>query len=159
LDLGPADSTDAVLWVHGPDSWSLAWQEAAMAASASQVTELTGRDKGTPALRHIVPDLLGFGRSDKPKKESFHQIALHAQALHALCDRLGLVRVQLVGPIGIQPMLKALQELQPARYALQAAQKPQALPKAWREAPYPDKGYRAGPRSVPRWVTGNGADQ
>lgn len=141
LDTGPSDATQAVLWVHGPGSWSLGWREALQSAQAL----------GTAGVRHIVPDLMGFGRSDKPKKEAFHQVQTHAQILHELCDRLGLAQVQLIGPTDIQPLLQALVTLQPERYQLQAAQNPPPLPKAWRDAPYPDKGYRAGPRALSRW--------
>ncbi len=152
-DVGPPEATDAVLCLHGPDSWSLAWRDAVLAASAASAT------LGQQELRHIVPDLFGFGRSDKPKKESFHQIQTHAHALHALCDRLGLKQVQLVGPKCIQPLLMALLALQPSRYALLPAQDPAVLPKGLRDAPYPDKGYRAGARALSRWGAGGGADE
>lgn len=142
LDTGPAHATQAVLWVHGADSWSLAWHDALRDAQA----------QGSAGWRHIVPDLLGFGRSDKPKKEAFHQVHTHAQILCELCDRLGLTQVQLVGPTDIQPLLQALVAMQPERYRLQDAQNPPRLPDAWRNAPYPDKGYRAGPRALSRWL-------
>ena len=138
-DTGPSDATQAVLWVHGPDSWSLAWREAVLA------------EQGSAGVRHIVPDLVGFGRSDKPKKEAFHQLHTHAQILRELCDRLGLTQVQLVGPTDIQPLLQALVALQPGRFVLQAVHNPAPLPDAWRDAPYPDKGYRAGLRDLTRW--------
>ena len=141
LDTGPSDTTQAALWVHGPDSWSLGWREAVQSAQAL----------GTSGVRHIVPDLVGFGRSDKPKKEAFHQLETHTQILHELCDRLGLTQVQLIGPPNIQALLQALVALQPERYGLHSAQNPPALPKAWRDAPYPDKGYRAGPRALACW--------
>lgn len=145
VDVGPADASDAVLWVHGPDSWSLAWWDAVMAASGAPVRQA---DKNVQ--RHIVPDLFGFGRSDKPKKETFHQLAVHVQSLHVLCSHLGLEQVQLVGPQSMQTLLMALQGLRPERYALQPVQTPTVLPRFWRDAPYPDKGYRAGPRALSR---------
>ncbi len=140
-DVGPPEATQAVLWLHGPDDWSLAWQGPVLAAMKAP---------GQQALRHVVPDLLGFGRSDKPKKEAFHQIQTHAQSLHALCNRLGLAQVALVGPCRIRPLLEALQALQPARYAVQPAQNPADLSDTWRAAPYLDKGYRAGQRALGR---------
>jgi tRNA(adenine34) deaminase len=140
LDTGPTDATQAVLWVHGPDSWSLGWREAVLA------------EQGSAGGRHIVPDLVGFGRSDKPKKEAFHQVQTHAQILRELCDRLDLTQVQLVGPTDIQPLLQALAALQSGRFVLQAAHNPPPLPAAWRDAPSPDKGYRAGPRALARWL-------
>jgi len=140
LDTGPADTTQAVLWVHGPDSWSLGWRDAVLNAIA----------QSGAGWRHVVPDLVGFGRSDKPKKEAFHQLHTHAQILRELCDRLGLAQVQLVGPADIQPLLQALLAMQPQRFRLQPAHNPPPLPTAWRDAPYPDKGYRAGPRALSR---------
>ena len=132
-DTGPADALQATLWVHGPDSWSLAWREALQAA---------------PAGRHIVPDLMGFGRSDKPKKESFHLLQTHVQGLDELCERLDLEQVVLVGAPEIQPLLISLMTQRPQRYVLGTPQAPTPLSRAWRDAPYPDKGYRAGPRAL-----------
>lgn len=140
LDTGPVDAVQAVLWLHGADSWSLGWRD----------TVLNAQAQGRAGWRHIVPDLVGFGRSDKPKKEAFHQVHTHAQILCELCDRLGLTQVQLVGPTDIQPVLQALVAMQPPRFQLQPAQNALPLQEAWRNAPYPDKGYRAGPRALSR---------
>jgi len=100
--------------------------------------------------RHLVPDLLGFGRSDKPKKEAFHQPAAHAQVLHALCNKLSLAQVQLQGTQDNQALLLALQALQPERYSLLPAMAQTWANPALQDAPYPDKGYRAGPRALTR---------
>jgi tRNA(adenine34) deaminase len=142
-DTGPADAVQATLWLHDHHGWSLAWHAAVLAA---------------PGVRHIVPDLLGFGRSDKPKKEAFHQIHMHAQILQELCDQLGLERVQLMGPLAVQPLLQALTALQPERYTLCPARSQPAMPQAWRDAPYPDKGYRAGPRALARMAAAGQGD-
>ncbi|MBM3387401.1 MAG: tRNA adenosine(34) deaminase TadA, partial [Betaproteobacteria bacterium] len=95
-DTAPGADGAATLWVHGPQAWSLAWREALLAA---------------PAGRHIVPDLIGFGRSDKPKKDAFHTVAAHAAVLHGLCVHLGLHTVQPVGSPDMAPVLQALQAL------------------------------------------------
>lgn len=139
-DTGPEDALSATLWVHGAGSWSLGWRDAVQAAL----------QKGP--VRHIVPDLPGFGRSDKPKKEAFHQISTHANCLHELCERLGLTQVQLVGAPDVQVLLQALLALAPGTYTVLAAQTPSPLPAAWRDAPYPDKGYRGGPRALALWA-------
>lgn len=139
-DTGPEDASAATLWVHGAGGWSLAWRDAVLVAMQTQ-----------PG-RHIVPDLPGFGRSDKPKKEAFHQVSLHAQVLHELCVHLGLRQVQLVGAPDVQALLQALAAWAPGTYAVAAPQTPGVLSAAWRDAPYPDKGYRAGPRALARWV-------
>ena len=46
--------------------------------------------------RVVAPDLIGFGRSDKPKKESFHTFSLHRQILVEFVERLNLQNVVLV---------------------------------------------------------------
>ena len=138
LDTGPNDELRATLWIHGPQGWSQGWHSAVQAS---------------PMERHLVPDLLGFGRSDKPKKEAFHQPAVHAQVLHALCNKLSLVQVQLQGTHDNQALLLALQALQPERYSLLPAMAQTWANPALQDAPYPDKGYRAGPRALTRlWV-------
>ncbi len=134
-DTGPDDATQATLWLHGPDSWSLGWRQALLAE---------------PAGRHIVPDLIGFGRSDKPKKEAFHRLQNHAQILDELCERLGLEQVALRGPAEIAPLVRLLSAKAPHRYVGAKVQEMAPLEPRWRDAPYPDKGYRAGPRALPR---------
>ena len=46
--------------------------------------------------RVIAPDLIGFGKSDKPKKDSFHSFNTHRQILLELVERLDLQNVILV---------------------------------------------------------------
>ena len=46
--------------------------------------------------RVIAPDLIGFGKSDKPKKDSFHNFSTHRQILLELVERLDLKNVVLV---------------------------------------------------------------
>ena len=133
VDTGPVQAKEATLWVHGPGSWSLGWHDALRTA---------------PPGRHIAVDLIGFGRSDKPKKESFHQLQTHVRILDELCQRLVLENVQLVGPPDLQPLLQALVATRPGCYVLAPPQTPDPLDTAWRDAPYPDKGYRAGPRAL-----------
>ena len=48
--------------------------------------------------RVVVPDLIGFGKSDKPKKATFHTLARHRQILIELIDALDLVNIVLVFP-------------------------------------------------------------
>ena len=44
----------------------------------------------------VAPDLMGFGKSDKPKKESFHTFTTHRQILLEFIERLDLQNVVLV---------------------------------------------------------------
>ena len=46
--------------------------------------------------RVVAPDLVGFGKSDKPKKDSFHAFAAHRQMLLELVERLDLQNIVLV---------------------------------------------------------------
>jgi tRNA(adenine34) deaminase len=46
--------------------------------------------------RVVAPDMVGFGRSDKPKRESAHSFGWHRQVLLELVDRLDLQDVVLV---------------------------------------------------------------
>jgi tRNA(adenine34) deaminase len=46
--------------------------------------------------RVVAPDLMGFGKSDKPKKESFHSFSRHRQILLELVERLDLQNVVFV---------------------------------------------------------------
>jgi tRNA(adenine34) deaminase len=67
--------------------------------------------------RVIAPDLLGFGKSDKPKKTEFHTFTRHRQILLELIERLDLHKVVLVvqdwgGLLGLTLPMAA-----PARYA------------------------------------------
>ncbi len=133
VDTDPGGAGEATLWVHGPQAWSLAWR---------------GELCAMPASRHILVDLIGFGRSDKPKKEVFHTLVRHAAILHDLCDRLGLQRVQAVGPAEVQPLLTTLRMMDHGRYAPPRVASMGLLDSTASQAPFPDKGYRAGPRAL-----------
>ena len=141
VDTDPDGAGEATLWVHGPQAWSLAW---------------LGALGAEPTGRHILPDLIGFGRSDKPKKEAFHTLATHAAILHGLCERLGLERVQAVGPADVQPLLQALHALNAQRYAPPQVVPMGLLDTAARQAPFPDKGYLAGPRALAQALQASG---
>lgn len=45
--------------------------------------------------RVIAPDYIGFGKSDKPKKDSFHTFSRHRQILLELVERLDLQNIAL----------------------------------------------------------------
>jgi len=67
--------------------------------------------------RVVAPDLIGFGKSDKPKKESAHSFTWHRQVLLDLVERLDLHNVVLVvqdwgGLLGLTLPMAA-----PQRYA------------------------------------------
>jgi haloalkane dehalogenase len=81
---GPADGP-VVLLLHGEPSWSFLYR--------TMLPVLAGR-----GLRAVAPDMVGFGRSDKPAQVGDHSYARHVEWLRALAfDRLGLRQVTLVG--------------------------------------------------------------
>lgn len=73
-----------VLLLHGEPTWGFLWR--------TVVAHLT-----TAGHRVIVPDLVGFGRSDKPADPADHNVDAHLAWLHTLVERLGLHRITLVG--------------------------------------------------------------
>ncbi len=84
VDAGPADAP-VVLLLHGEPSWSFLYRHV--------IDELVGA-----GLRAIAPDLVGFGRSDKPAVTADHTFARHVEWVRALAfDVLDLHDVTLVG--------------------------------------------------------------
>jgi haloalkane dehalogenase len=73
---------DPILCLHGEPSWSYLYR------------------KMIPVLKEknrvIAPDLIGFGRSDKPADRSDYSFALHHDALVGLIQNLDLKRITLV---------------------------------------------------------------
>ena len=138
LDEGPADACKTILFLHDFSSWSYAGRQA-IAAS------LMAGD------RVLAPDLIGFGKSDKPKKESFHSMALHAQVLLEWLDRLGLKRVDVMLPASAEPLARALRQAAPDLLTRQIYLPPiplTALEQAAFDAPFPDRGHRAALRAL-----------
>ena len=81
---GPADG-EPVLLLHGEPSWSFLYR--------TMIPVLAGA-----GLRAIAPDLVGFGRSDKPAEPADHSYARHVEWVRALAfDVLDLRHVTLVG--------------------------------------------------------------
>ncbi|MBN1094408.1 haloalkane dehalogenase [Blastococcus sp. TML/M2B] len=84
VDEGPADG-ETVLLLHGEPSWSFLYRR--------MIPVLV--DAG---LRVVAPDLVGFGRSDKPAQRTDHTYARHvAWMRQALLDELDLRDVTFVG--------------------------------------------------------------
>ena len=83
LDEGPTEATVTWLCLHGNPAWSYLYR------------------KMLPAFlnaghRVVAPDLPGFGKSDKPKKDSAHQFDWHRQVLLEFIEALDLQRVHMV---------------------------------------------------------------
>ncbi|WP_313295947.1 tRNA adenosine(34) deaminase TadA [Diaphorobacter sp.] len=82
LDEGPRDAQRTWLLLHGFPVWSYVFRQMIP-------TLLAAGD------RVVAPDWIGFGKSDKPKKEAAHAPAWHVQVMHELVQRLDLRNVVL----------------------------------------------------------------
>ncbi len=83
LDEGPP-SGEIVLMLHGEPTWSFLYRK--------MIPVLT-----QAGFRCIVPDLIGFGRSDKPAKMETHTYLFHVNAVTALLKELKLKNVTFFG--------------------------------------------------------------
>jgi haloalkane dehalogenase len=162
VDAGPADAP-VVLLLHGEPSWSFLYRHV--------IDELVGA-----GLRAVAPDLVGFGRSDKPAAPGDHSYARHVEWVRALAfDVLDLHDVTLVGQdwgglIGLR-----LVGEHPDRFARVVAANTGLptgdfdMPEIWwqfrravetlddavraaYDAPFPDESFKAGPRAMPTLV-------
>jgi tRNA(adenine34) deaminase len=158
LDEGPHNAPLTMLCLHGIQGWSYAFRNFVAAISAQR-------------CRVVAPDLIGCGKSDKPKRESFHTHAVHRAYLLHLIEELDLRNVVLVvhgwgGALGL-----TLPQHAPHRYrGLVAINSGLPWPRGRRvkqtevrpmdgaqsaasSAPLPDAGHRA----LERGMTGNSA--
>jgi haloalkane dehalogenase len=92
LDEGPGDGP-VMLLLHGMPTWSYLYRDV--------IPPLVGA-----GFRCIVPDHIGFGRSDKPTDIHWYSIARHTEILTSLITGLDLRDITLVcqdwgGPIGL----------------------------------------------------------
>jgi haloalkane dehalogenase len=96
LRLAHLDEGDGppVVFLHGEPTWSFLWRKVIPPV----------RDAG---FRCVAPDLVGFGRSDKPTEMSFYSHARHVALTATLLEDLDLREATMVvhdwgGPIGLQ---------------------------------------------------------
>jgi tRNA(adenine34) deaminase len=82
LDEGPRDAPLTWLCLHGNPAWSYVYR---------RMIPLFLQAGG----RVVAPDLPGFGRSDKPKRDASHSFEWHRQVLLGLVERLDLRNVVL----------------------------------------------------------------
>lgn len=83
LDEGLLDAPTTYLCLHGNPAWSYLYRK--------MIPVFAGAGQ-----RVIAPDLIGFGKSDKPKKDSAHTFSFHRQVLLEFIDRLNLRNIVLV---------------------------------------------------------------
>jgi tRNA(adenine34) deaminase len=158
LDEGSSDAPLTMMCLHGIPGWSYSFRHMVVTWTAN-------------GCRVIAPDLIGCGKSDKPKREEFHSHKMHRTYLQDLVERLDLRNVVLVvhgwgGTLGL-----TLPHQAPKRYCglvainsgMPWAPLPQVKPSELRRlsraqaealgAPFPDAGHRAAERGL----TGNRA--
>lgn len=157
LDQGPPDATTVWLCLHSGQRWSYSYRHLLPALAAL-------------GQRVLVPDLIGFGRSDKPKKEPWHTPAQHGQILSEWLQSLNptptrwvlvtenpapdwaAVLLQSTSPLAEgcigQLLLNELDEDGHGDSSLAT----EAQAAAW-QVPFPDRGFRAGPRAWAGWST------
>jgi haloalkane dehalogenase len=92
IDEGPADA-EVVLLLHGQPTWSYLYR--------TMVARLVEH-----GLRAVAPDLIGFGRSDKPVERTAYTVQAHVDWLARFATAAHLSGVTLVvqdwgGPLGL----------------------------------------------------------
>ncbi len=83
VDEGATDADRVFLCLHGNPSWSYLYRKMIPVFLDS-------------GARVVAPDLIGFGRSDKPVDESAHSFDFHRRSLLGLVDALDLKNITLV---------------------------------------------------------------
>ena len=85
LDEGPSDAPEIIVLMHGEPSWSFLYR--------TMIPPLTAA-----GFRVVAPDLVGFGRSDKPAHPADYTYARHVEWMRAaLFDELALSGATVVG--------------------------------------------------------------
>lgn len=82
VDVGP-NTAEPVLMMHGEPTWSYLYRK-----MIPIVTEA--------GFRVIAPDLVGFGKSDKPSKRSDYTYERHVSWMQAWLEQVGIDKINLV---------------------------------------------------------------
>ena len=78
------EGDETVLLMHGEPSWSFLYRK--------MIPIIVGAGHRT-----VVPDLVGFGRSDKPANRNDYTYQRHVDWMQAWLDAMSLDRITLVG--------------------------------------------------------------
>ncbi len=84
VDAGPRDARETVLLLHGEPTWGYLYRHMIGPLEAA-------------GLRVVVPDLIGFGRSDKPVEPGAYSYSQHVAWVTRLIERLDLRGLTLFG--------------------------------------------------------------
>ena len=134
VDAGPRDAVNTVLCLHAPGQWSYFFRHVFLM-----------RD-----VRWLAPDLIGFGKSDKPKRDEVHRWTWHCDVLLEWLESLHLGPVSLIYANGIAPLAELIRSSRPKRFTRITFEVPEVLDgsalDAW-HAPFPDRGHEAAVRA------------
>lgn len=83
VDEGPADADVVWLCLHGEPTWSYLYRK--------MIPVFTGAGH-----RVVTPDLIGFGKSDKPVEDAVYTFDFHRNMLLAFIQHLNLQNIRLV---------------------------------------------------------------
>lgn len=122
---------NTVICLHGPGQWSYLFRHL----------------MAVPDIRWLAPDLVGFGKSDKPKRASVHSWGWHCETVLEWLDACQSQPVRIVHAASAMPLVELLLDRAPHRFATAS---PAVVPDdhagdvsaAWR-APFPDRGHEA----------------
>lgn len=133
VDEGPRTTSTTLLCLHGPGEWSYFFRHLI----------------GLPDVRVLAPDLIGFGQSDKPKREAVHQLEWHRDVLLEWIERLQIDQLALVHSAGGSALAALLVKAADERFAgvLLSPDGAADASLAWR-APFPDRGFEAALRAL-----------
>jgi tRNA(adenine34) deaminase len=139
VDEGPRDNASVYLCLHPIPGWSY--------CLCHGIGHWLGQGR-----RVLAPDLIGFGKSDKPKREDAHSLAFHCQYLLEWLERLDIQSATLVVPQADHPLAEALLRRAPERIRSLLVQTAITLPDGDTQtealnAPFPDAGHRAAERA------------
>lgn len=84
LDEGPRDAKETILLMHGEPTWCFLYRHMIPPLAAA-------------GLRVVVPDLVGFGKSDKPAERSDYTYERHVDWMSELAANLELSNITLFG--------------------------------------------------------------
>ena len=137
LDEGPRDAPLTYLCLHGNAAWSYLYRKMIPVFLSA-------------GHRVVAPDLIGFGKSDKPKKDAFHTFSWHRQVLLELVERLDLKNIVLVVQDGGGLLALTLPLVDAHRYRGLLVMNTVLTTDsqcAGYGAPFPDRGHRAALRA------------
>jgi tRNA(adenine34) deaminase len=143
IDEGGEGDVAWCLCLHGPGEWGYFFRHLV----------------GLPGLRTLVPDLIGFGKSDKPKREAPHHLEWHRDVLLEWLARVqpASAAMVLAHSAAATELAALLMAAAPERFAaaLVVPEGHEHIEDAWR-APFPDRGYEAALRALGPIATSSG---